>query len=102
MNLRNYHTNDVDQADGAAAPEKRQAPPDREGNPWEPWHGNPWGIDDKEKRPDAAPDDDKVKRSDETTEGNPWAPWHGNPWTDDKEKRQHEPHKDGNPWGPWT
>ena len=94
MNLRNYHANDVDQADGAAAPEKRQDAPIP--------GGNPWGIDDKEKRPEGAPDDDKVKRSDETTEGNPWAPWHGNPWTDDKEKRQDEPHKDGNPWGPWT
>lgn len=83
----------VDYVDGAAALEERRGPPARRGNPWGPWMG------DKVKRigrPDVPRDDDKVKRSAQTTEGNP-----SGPWTDD-ENHDHKPHNEGNPWGPWT
>ena len=67
---------DVEQVDAAAALEERQGAPAPRGKPRDPWHGTPWnpGPDSRAERPD----DDRVKRSDETTEGNPWEPWQGN------------------------
>ena len=70
--LRKHHANDVHAIDAAAALEEGQGASAPGLNPGDLWHGIPWNPGPKNtvKRPDEDLDDDKVKRSDDTTEGN--------------------------------